>query len=733
MSIKFKPKTKEFHLYNQEVSYIFCVLSNGQLGHLYYGKRINPDESYLQFIEGEYRSLTSFVSEENSTFSLQHTRQEYPSFGTGDYADAAFMIKTKDGSRLSDFKFYDFKIQKGKPTLEGLPSTYVDSDEEAETLTIQLRDDYSQTLLELTYTIYENRPVITRHARFEQLGDEVIVLEKALSMSLDLLDSDFKCLHLDGAWGRERHVNVLPLKQGCHSIYSLKGASSAEHNPFLALLRGSANENFGEVFGFSLVYSGNFIGQIDVSPYDEARINFGIHPENFEWLLSKGDSFMTPEVVMVYSDCGLNGMSQTFHSLFRQRLVRGKWRDRLRPVLLNNWEAMTFDFDEKRILTLAKEAASVGIELFVMDDGWFGKRNSDRSGLGDWTVNHEKLPHGLTGLIESIHEMGMSFGLWIEPEMVNKDSDLYREHPDWIFHHPERNTSHGRFQYTLNLANEAVYQNIYQQLHHLLANHEIDYIKWDMNRYMSEVFSPLHSSQQQGELSHRYILNLYRLYDALTSEFPNVLFESCSSGGGRFDPAMLYYAPQTWTSDNSDAIERLKIQYGTSMVYPLSSMGCHVSEVPNQQVQRITPLSTRANVAYFGSFGYELDLSTLSNDEKKAITNQIAFYKNYRHVFQRGEFTRLISPFESKVTAWQVMSEDGNQGFVAFYRTMVTSNEGRQRLMLQNLQPEAIYKINHSKNYSGATLMNAGLVIDKEAFVEGLRDFTSLLISIEKQ
>lgn len=732
MTIFYNKKTQEFHLYNSFISYIFCVLPNGHLGHLYYGKKINPKESYRHFNEGEYRSLTAYLSEDDSPFSLQHTRQEYPCFGSGDYASSAFTIRSEDGSTLSDFKIIGHDIQSGKPSLEGLPATYVEQDDEAQTLVVHLKDDVTETLLDLFYTIYEDRPVITRHASFKQVGQQKIILEKALSMSLDLRDDNYKWLHLDGAWGRERHLHCRPLDQGCQSIYSNKGASSSEHNPFMALLDPHANENQGEVLGFSLVYSGNFRGQIDVSPFQEARINLGIHPDHFSWPLSQGESFTTPEVVLVYSDQGLNKMSQIYHELYRQRLARGKWRDRLRPVLLNNWEAMTFDFDEDRILKLAKEAANVGVELFVLDDGWFGQRNSDRAGLGDWTVNREKLPNDLTGLISSIHELGMKFGLWIEPEMVNKDSDFYREHPDWIFHHPNRSTSHGRYQYTLNLAHEEVYQSIYQQLHHLLSEYEIDYIKWDMNRYMTEVYSIYDRPEQQGQLYHRYILNLYRLYDALINEFPEILFESCSSGGGRFDPAMLYYAPQAWTSDNSDAIERLKIQYGTSVVYPLSSMGCHVSEVPNQQVQRNTPLATRANVAYFGSFGYELDLSTLSENEKQKVAAQIAFYKANRSIFQQGQFTRLLSPFETDVTAWQVLSSDGSKGFVGYYRTLVSSNQGRRRLLLKNLQEDAFYQVNEGSIFSGATLMYAGLVISQNDFSEGLSDFSSLLISLKR-
>ncbi|WNZ90305.1 alpha-galactosidase [Streptococcus iniae] len=732
MPIHINQEKQEFHLYNDDISYIVAILPNGQVGHHYFGKRVHLEDSFAYLQERDYRSLTVYPSESDPTFSLQHTRQEYPSFGTGDFANPAFTIKAVDGGNLSEFIYKGHQLQKGKPVLDGLPSTYVESDEEATTLILHLEDQVTKTKLDLVYSIYENRPVIARHVRFEQIGKQAISIERLMSASLDFQDSDYDWIHLDGAWGRERHLVRSPLRQGCQSIYSLKGTSSSEHNPFVAIVRPHTTEHQGQAMGFSLVYSGNFLARLDLSPYQQARLTMGIHPEGFEWLLQEGESLTSPELVMVYSDQGLNGMSQTFHCLYGERLVRGPWRDKERPILLNNWEAMTFDFDENRIVSLAKEATRLGVELFVMDDGWFGKRNNDRAGLGDWTVNVEKLPKGLTGVIDAVHGMGMKFGLWIEPEMVNKDSDLFREHPDWIFHHPTRNQSHGRFQYTLNMAHEEVYQNIYQQIHKLLSEHAIDYIKWDMNRYMAEVYSVFHVTDQQGKLYHQYILNIYRLYEALTSAFPEILFESCSSGGARFDPGMLYYAPQTWTSDNSDALERMTIQYGTSFVYPLSSMGCHVSESPNQQVGRCTPLATRANVAYFGSFGYELDLTLLNQAEKKAIAKQIDFYKANRVIFQKGLFTRLVSPFETNYLAWQVLSADGKKGFIAFYRQLIACNEVSYRLYLKGLDQDAKYLINGGGYYYGSSLMHAGLVIAKTDFEDGLKDFSSLLISIEK-
>ncbi len=732
MPINFREKEKEFHLYNDSLSYVICVLPNGHIGNLYYGKRLSENMSYAYLLENKYRPLTAYVYEDDDCFSLQHTRQEYASYGSGDMILPAFEISHEDGSHLSHFVFYDYAISKGKPQLSGLPNTYVESDEEATSLELYLKDHNSETELCLTYTIYESRAVITRNAKFTQRGEKELCLKRALSLCLDLPDKDYEWLHLDGAWGRERYLQSSLLHQGSQSIYSLKGASSAEHNPFIALKRPDANEHEGEVMGFSLVYSGNFLAQVDVTPFHQTRVSMGIHPLGFELYLKSGESFQTPEVVMVYSHLGLNGMSQIYHDLFSQRLARGEWRDRERPILLNNWEAMTFNFNENSILSLAEVAAKLGVELFVMDDGWFGQRNNEKAGLGDWRVNQKKLPNGLLGISQRIHQLGMLFGLWIEPEMVNKDSDLYREHPDWILHHPKHSQSQGRHQYTLDLSREEVYQNIYQQLHDLLANHGIDYIKWDMNRYMTEAYSYHATKEHQGAIFHRYILNLYRLYETLTSEFPHILFESCSSGGARFDPGMLYYAPQTWTSDDTDAYERLKIQYGTSLVYPLITMGNHVSEVPNQQLLRTTPLSTRANVAYFGSFGYEIDLMLLEEEELELIKKEIDFYKNYRRVFQFGNFTRLINPFETDDAAWQVISEDGHHVFVGLYLGLLKLNgPSYHRLHLKGLEAEASYRLNNQV-YLGSALMNAGLVINEKDFTEGYKDFASAIYHLEK-
>ena len=532
-----------------------------------------------------------------------------------------------------------------------------------------------------------------------------------MSLNLDLPDKDYVWMQLSGAWSRERYVKNRILEQGITAIDSMRGNSSHEHNPFMVLKRPNAGETSGEVIGFSLIYSGNFRMQAEVDTHDVTRITVGINPDRFDWKLEPGEEFQTPEAVMVYSDQGLNRMSQTFHRLYAKRLARGYWRDRPRPILNNNWEATYFNFTEDRLVQIASKAKECGVELFVLDDGWFGQRNDDHAGLGDWVANPERLPNGIKGLSERIEAMGIKFGLWFEPEMTNKDSDLYRAHPDWILHTPGRNASHGRYQYVLDFSRKEVVEYIYEMMAKILSEAKVSYIKWDMNRSITECYSVALPADRQGEVFHRYILGVYDLYERLTSEFPEVLFESCSSGGGRFDPGMLYYAPQGWTSDDSDAIERLKIQYGTSLCYPISSMGSHVSVIPNHQVFRKTPLHTRANVAYFGTFGYELDLNSLKEEEIAEVKEQIIFMKKYRKLFQFGDFYRLKSPFEGNETIWMVVSEDKKTAIVGYYRTLNGVNQAYSRIKLQGLDPDMLYEniLNKTENY-GDELMNFGLI-----------------------
>lgn len=741
MAIQFHEKAREFHLYNKEVSYIMKIMENGQIENLYYGKRIKDREDFSYLHEEISRPLTSVNVPEPGVLSMEYTKQEYPSYGTGDYRSPAFTVLQEDGSRISAFAYVGHNIFNGKKELKPLPATYTESDEEAQTLEIILYDDLIDTELVLSYTIYEAYPVITRNARFTQKGTEKIVLERALSMSMEFGDMDFEMVHLAGAWARERYVKTRKLEMGIQSIQNLHGTgSSAEHNPFLALKRPHTTESQGEVYGFSLVYSGNFLAQTEVTTFDLTRVTMGIHPEGFSWELNQGETFQTPEVVMVYSDQGLNKMSQVYHRLYRTRLMRGYWRDKARPILLNNWEATYFDFNEEKILNIAKKAKEVGVELFVLDDGWFGARNDDYRGLGDWYVNLEKLPDGISGLSRKIEALGLKFGLWVELEMVNKDSDLYRAHPDWIIGAPGRFESHGRHQHVLDFSRKEVVDYIYEMISKVLRESSISYIKWDMNRYMSEPYSRGASAAHQGMVMHKYILGVYDLYTRLTTEFPEILFESCASGGARFDPAMLYFAPQTWTSDDTDASERVKIQYGTSMVYPVVSMGSHVSAVPNHQLLRTTPLETRGNVAYFGTFGYELDLNLLSDEEIEMVKKQITFMKQYRDLIQvGGDFYRLLSPFAGNDAAWMVVSRDQTEAIAGFYQRLNKINASWLRLRLQGLSEDSLYEVSRNvlgetKSYQayGSELMYAGIPIDREELNEKGGDFASLLYVLKK-
>lgn len=710
MGILFHENSKTFHLTNGEISYIFKVARSGELAQLYFGKALRDRESFDSLLDFAVRSMTVCPYNEDMSYSRDYLKMEYPCYGTGDMQYPAFEIRQENGSKITEFVYKEHKIYAGKPKLEGLPATYVEEDKEATTLEITLEDEVIHTEMILTYTIYEQLPVIARNTRFVHKGEETIYLERAMSFNLDLPDMDYEMIELTGAWGRERHIKTRKLEHGVSSIYSLRGCSSHNFNPFFALKRENATELDGEVMGMSLVYSGNFLAQVDVDTYDVTRCMIGIHPDGFSWKLTNGQHFQTPEAVLVYSDKGLNGMSQTFHTLYRSRLARGQWRDKVRPILINNWEGTYFGFTQEKILHMARQAKELGVELFVLDDGWFGKRTDDLKGLGDWYPNMEKLPEGIAGLAKKVEDIGLKFGLWFEPEMVNEDSDLYRAHPDYALKTPNRKMSYGRHQFVLDFSREEVVDCIYEMMEKVLEEAPISYVKWDMNRCMSEVYSATARADEQGMVFHKYILGVYRLYERLTTKFPYILFESCASGGARFDPGLLYYAPQCWTSDDSDAVERMKIQYGTSLVYPINSMGAHVSAVPNHQVFRNTPINTRANMAYFGTFGYELDVTKMSDEEKEIVKEQISFMKQYRHLFQFGTLYRLKSPFESNVMAWMVVSDDKKEAIVGYYRVLQTVNAPFERIKLEGLDENLLYHVSilEEERY-GDELMNAGL------------------------
>lgn len=735
MPVVFHPQDQSFHLYNEQISYVFTILKNGQLGQLYFGKRIADRESFAHMLQLRSCVMAPCTYRDDPNFSLESIKQEYPAYGTGDYRDPAYQMRLQDGSRITNFVYLSHSIEKGKPELQGLPATYGEA-EDVTTLAIRLRDEKIGCEMVISYHVFEHLPVITRDVRFENHGTERLMLERAMSASVDFYDSDFEMVQLDGAWSRERHVHTRKLQGGIQNISSTRGASGHFHNPFLALKRCAATENSGEVYGFSLVYSGNFLAQAEVDTYDVTRVLLGIHPFEFEWALEAGGTFQTPEAVLVYSSEGLNGMSHAFHDLYREHLMRGVWKKRTRPILLNNWEATYFDFTEESILNIAKKGKELGVELFVLDDGWFGKRNDDYSSLGDWNVNYDKIPSGIDGLCRKINDLGLDFGLWFEPEMVNEISELYKAHPEWVIGVPGRDHSYGRNQYVLDFANPEVVDYIFEAMKKVLENANIRYIKWDMNRNITEAYSATLPAERQKEFFHRYILGVYDLYDRLTTHFPEILFESCASGGGRFDPGMLYYAPQTWTSDDTDAVERLEIQYGTSMVYPLISIGSHVSASPNHQMMRDTPLQMRGDVAYFGTFGYELDVTKMTEQEAQQVKEQIRYFKAHRDVIQYGDFYRLEDG-SRRIYSWMAVSKDRKRAVMAYYKVLATPNTSLKKIRAAGLDPDKTYYCEERKmEYSGDELMNFGMLCNEEYAGSGGHgtdwgDFTSQLFTLE--
>jgi len=725
MEITYNSENKTFHIQTENTSYIMGVYCEKYLLHLYYGKKIDEYgrvEENLPVNKGMVFSATDIEETEASTDVLPI---EYPCYGSADLRTPAFHAEYEDGSAVTILDYAGYNIYKGKRKLAGLPATYTENDEEAITLEIYLQDILTGLEITLSYTVFEGYDAIVKSVLIKNKGNQNINIKSALSSTSYLFDKDFDFVHLTGGWARERDIQKKPLINGIMQVDSKRVSSSHHHSPFMALARPYATETQGEVYGFSLVYSGNHLEQVDVNAVDVVRANIGINPFGFGWLLEPDEEFRTPEVVLTYSDEGFGKMSRTYHKLYRNRLCRGKYRDEQRPVLINNWEATYLDFNEEKILKIAQKAKSVGVELMVLDDGWFGNRDSVDCSLGDWVVNRKKLPNGISELAAKIEALGMRFGLWFEPEMVSEDSDLYRKHPDWCIHIPGRKKSLSRDQFVLDLTRKEVRDYVVEAVSNVLSSAAISYVKWDMNRNLSEIGSATLTAQRQQEVSHRYILGVYDILERITSAFPDVLFEGCSGGGGRFDAGMLYYFPQYWTSDNSDAIERLYIQHGTSMVMPASAMSAHISAVPNHQVSRTTPLETRGFVAMAGQFGYELDLNTLSDEEIETVKKQILQYKSIRNIVHQGDMYRLKSPFEGRNTAWEYVNEDK---VVLIYCTVFARwGLPRNCVKLCGLDAGAKYMDKETgKVYSGSYLMNVGL------YFSDSKDFDAKMIVFEK-
>lgn len=712
MSIQVNASNRLFHLQTKHTSYVFHVIEDGSLGQLYYGPKIPFKDDYANLNTREEHDCTNTRTDEDVEFQAELLKQEYAGLGKGDYRYPAFQITYPNGSRTSEFQYRDYDLKDGKARLTGLPSTFADDSNDSQTLTVKLADGDLE--LQLHYTVFADEDVIVRSATFINHG-KTVFLNRALSAQLDLPDADYDFIQFAGSWSRERHLHRNLLRPGTQSISSLRTASSHQENPFFMLARPHTDNNQGAVFGFNFVYSGNFLDSVEVDQFDTTRVLIGINPDEFGWKLNKGDSFQTPEAIFSYTDNGFNALSQQLGAFYAQHLINPHFAHQERPILINNWEATFMDFTEDKLMPIVKRAKELGIEMFVLDDGWFGHRDDDRSSLGDWFVDEKKFNHGIAGFAKRVHDLDMKFGLWFEPEMISVDSKLYQTHPEWMIKTPGRGQTPGRHQFVLDMSRKEVVDYLFGLMSHIIQDAKLDYIKWDMNRNITEMYGADLPADQQLEFSHRYILGVYDLYDRLTKAFPDVLFESCASGGGRFDLGMMYYAPQAWCSDDTDAIERIKIQDGTSYGYTPSMWGAHVSAVPNDQVGRLTSIDTRAKVAYFGAFGYELDVTELSDEEQATIKQQVAFYKQYRKLFQFGTFYRLETPDTSdNVYGWETVSPDKQTAIGMRYQILNGANPAYIRYYFKGLDPERRYTVNDgSEVFSGAELMNAGYFVPR--------------------
>ena len=739
MSIHVNEEHKLFHLQTAKTSYIFKILENGNAGQLYYGPQIPVKKDYPNLASREERDCTNTLTVDQSDFQLELIKQEYAGLGKGDYRYPAYQITYPNGSRTSEFEYTGYEVADGKERLKNMPSAFDDQGDDSQTLTVTFKDELANLVLQLHYTVFEKEDVIVRSATFINRGQEAVTLDRALSLQLDLPDHDYDMLQFSGSWARERHLIRTPLRSGIQSIGSLRVASSHQQNPFFALARPHTDNHQGAAFGFNFIYSGNFIDSVEVDQFDTTRVLVGINPDDFGWNLANGESFQTPEAVMTYTSDGLNRMSQQLGAFYQDHLINQHFAHQDRPILINNWEATFMDFNEAKLMKIVEQADKLGIEMFVLDDGWFGHRDDDKSSLGDWFVDQKKFSNGISGFADRVHDQGMKFGLWFEPEMISVDSKLYEKHPDWMIATPGRQGTPARNQYVLDMTRQEVVDYLFEHMSAIIKQTKLDYIKWDMNRNITEMYGAKLPADQQLEFPHRYILGVYQLYARLTEAFPKVLFESCASGGGRFDLGMLYYAPQAWCSDDTDAVERIKIQDGTSYGYTQNMWGAHVSAVPNDQVGRLTSLDTRAAVAYFGDFGYELDITKMAADELATIKKQVAFYKQYRHLFQFGKFYRLDNPDTNNdnVYGWQVVNEDRSEAILARFQILNGANPAYIRVYFAGLDPEVTYTVNDGQErFSGAELMNAGYfvprIMDRTKSEKDPSDFSSRLFIAKK-
>ncbi len=705
-----------FRLDNETMTYAMAVTQEGYLLHVYYGARCGEDDLTYLLRLSDSPYTPRILKREKGTF-MDARPFEFPCHGIGDYREPCFMIMDEDGMSACDLRFVASRVEKGKPALRQkgvscIPATFA-GEEDADTLVLVMEDAHAGLTVELTYTIFKKLSVLTRSARVINHGEADVRLQRVLSACVDFEDSAYDMITLNGSWARERLLERAPLHHGKQSVDSVKGESSHQSNPFVALVSHNANEEIGEAFGFNLVYSGNFFAQAEVTQHKHTRFVMGINPYDFSWLLRTEEEFTAPEVVMVYSGSGIGEMSRTFHDLYRNHLIRGEWKDKQRPILINNWEATYFQFDTEKLIEIAKLASELGVEMFVLDDGWFGHRDSDNSSLGDWFVYEKKLKGGLPYLVSEVNKLGMKFGIWFEPEMISPDSKLYAEHPEWAIQIIGREMTQSREQYVLDYSNVEVRDYVYKMMRDILDSANIEYIKWDMNRQLTEVGSTSLPRKRQRELWHRYVLGVYDLMNRLTTDYPYLLLENCSSGGARFDPAMLYFSPQIWTSDDTDAIERLKIQYGTSLCYPASAMGAHVSDCPNHVLGRTTPFATRGNVALVGTFGYELDVTRIPQEDREAIPGQIAKFHRFNPLMRKGDQYRLGNLFEdNSFDAWMFVSKDKTEALFTFVQVLGRPNYPSRNIKLRGLALNKRYRVEETGQVAtGKTLMEAGIFV----------------------
>ncbi len=713
MGIEFFEQDRVFKLDTPKSSYIIGIVDEENfVGHAYYGKKCRDHHLGYLCRTGEAPFVPSKNARDRLSF-LDAFPFEYPTHGLGDYRESCISVRTKGGHSAVSLSYTGHKIYKGKPKLSGLPATF-GSEGECTTLELICEDKALNMEVVLYYSTFEDTDVIARSVKITNKGKEPVYLTRALSACLEIDNQDFELLTMHGSWARERKIQYRKVGYGKQGVTSERGESSHQDHPFIALKAGDATQERGDVYGIHFVYSGNFFAQAEKNQFDVVRAVMGINPQDFCWKLEEGESFQTPEAVMVYSSEGLDGMTTSLHKLYRKHLIRGEYKDKKRPILINNWEATYFDFNTEKLIQIAKQASELGIEMLVMDDGWFGRRNDDNTSLGDWTVNEEKLNGGLNHLVEEVNKLGMKFGIWFEPEMISPDSELYKAHPDWAIAVPGREPGRARNQYVLDLSRKEVREHTYESIASVLRSANIEYVKWDMNRPLSDIGSMELDADRQGELFHRYVLGVYELQERLITEFPHLLLENCSGGGARFDPGMLYYSPQIWCSDDTDAIERLSIQEGTAMIYPLSTMGAHVSDCPNHTVGRVTPFETRGYVALAGTFGYELDVTKIPQEDRDQIPEQVKMYHKYNDLVREGEYYRIASySVNHEYDCYMVVSEDKREALVTFIQVLNRPNCKSRKIKLKGLSEGLDYTIEGEEGvYAGDTLMNAGILIE---------------------